>query len=127
AGLKLQQERKGKQTLCLGKGELMYVPMRLAAHMGEGVLFHSTTRSPIHPVEKEGYAVQNGFAFLSPEDARIQHYVYNIPKDQYDDVFLFFEKKVSQEALMPLIHLFAERHVKHVHIVTLSDEVKVNG
>lgn len=127
AGLNLQRERKGKQTLCLGTGELMYVPMRLAAHMGEGVLFHSTTRSPIHPVEKEGYAVQNGFAFLSPEDARIQHYVYNIPKDQYDDVFLFFEKKVSQEALMPLIHLFAERHVKHVHIVTLSDEVKVNG
>ncbi|AOZ88395.1 hypothetical protein BK049_06595 [Bacillus xiamenensis] len=127
AGLKLRQERKGKQTLCLGTGELMYVPMRLAAHMGEGVLFHSTTRSPIHPVEKEGYAVQNGFAFMSPEDSRIQHYVYNIPKDQYDDVFLFFEKKVSQEALMPLIHLFAERHVKHVHIVTLSDEVKVNG
>lgn len=127
AGLKLKKERKGKQTLCLGTGELMYVPMRLAAHMGEGVLFHSTTRSPIHPVEKDGYAVQNGFTFVSPEDARIQHYVYNIPKDQYDDVFLFFEKKVSQEALRPLVHLFAERHVKHVHIVTLSDEVKVNG
>ncbi len=127
AGLKLQKERKGKQTLCLGTGELMYIPMRVAAHMGEGVLFHSTTRSPIHPVEKDGYAVQNGFTFVSPEDARIQHYVYNIPKGQYDDVFLFFEKKVSQEALLPLVHLFAERHVKHVHIVTLSDEVKVNG
>ncbi|MFP3419695.1 phosphoribosyltransferase family protein [Bacillus sp. SIMBA_154] len=127
AGLKLKKERKGKLTLCLGTGELMYVPMRLAAHMGDGVLFHSTTRSPIHPVEKDGYAVQNGFAFMSPEDARIQHYVYNIPKDQYDDVFLFFEKKVSQGALLPLVHLFAERHVKHVHIVTLSDEVKVNG
>ncbi|MEI4791204.1 phosphoribosyltransferase family protein [Bacillus sp. FJAT-53060] len=126
AGLKLKQERKGKQTLCLGTGELMYVPMRLAAHMGEGVLFHSTTRSPIHPVEKDGYAVQNGYAFLSPEDTRIQHYVYNIPKDQYDDVFLFFEKKVSQATLLPLVHLFAERHVKHVHIVTLSDEVKLN-
>ncbi|MGX9292581.1 phosphoribosyltransferase family protein [Bacillus sp. A015] len=127
AGLKLKKERKGKQTLCLGTGELMYVPMRLAAHMGDGVLFHSTTRSPIHPVEKDGYAVQNGFTFMSPEDARIQHYVYNIPKDQYDDVFLFFEKKVSQKALLPFVHLFAERHVKHVHIVTLSDEVKVNG
>ncbi|PCK23289.1 hypothetical protein CEY02_01525 [Bacillus pumilus] len=127
AGLKLKQERKGKQTLCLGTGELMYVPMRLAAHMGEGVLFHSTTRSPIHPVEKDGYAVQNGYSFLSPEDTRIQHYVYNIPKDQYDDVFLFFEKKVSRAALLPLVHLFAERHVKHVHIVTLSDEVKLNG
>ncbi|MFB8733063.1 TRSP domain-containing protein [Bacillus sp. SL00103] len=69
---------------------------------------------------------KNGFTFVSPEDARIQHYVYNIPKGQYDDVFLFFEKKVSQEALLPLVHLFAE-HVKHVHIVTLSDEVKVNG
>lgn len=127
AGLKLKQERKGKKTLCLGTGELMYVPMRLAAHMGEGVRFHSTTRSPIHPVEKDGYAVQNGFTFTSPEDSRIQHYLYNIPKDRYDDVFLFFEKKVSQTALLPLVHLFAERHVKHVHIVTLSDEVKVNG
>lgn len=127
AGLRLRQERKGKQTLCLGTGELMYVPMRLSAHMGEGVLFHSTTRSPIHPVDKDGYAVQNGFTFMNPEDARIQHYVYNIPKGEYDDVFLFFEKKVSQEALLPLVHLFAERHVKHVHIVTLSDEVKVNG
>ncbi|MFS0655399.1 phosphoribosyltransferase family protein [Bacillus sp. 179-C3.3 HS] len=127
AGHALKKERKGKQTLCLGTGELMYVPMRIAAQMGEGVLFHSTTRSPIHPVEKDGYAVQNGFAFSNPEDARIQHYVYNIPKDKYDDVFVFFERKVSQTALLPLLHLFAERNVKHVHIVTLSEEVKVNG
>ncbi|WP_353856632.1 phosphoribosyltransferase family protein [Bacillus sp. Bos-x628] len=127
AGLKLKQERKGKQTLCLGTGELMYVPMRVAAHMGEGVLFHATTRSPIHPVPSEGYAVKNGFTFASPEDDRIQHYVYNIPRDVYDDVFVFFEKKVSYDALLPLVHLFAERKVKHVHIVTLSDGVRVNG
>ncbi|MDM5296870.1 phosphoribosyltransferase family protein [Bacillus pumilus] len=127
AGLKLQQERKGKQTLCLGTGELMYVPMRISAQMGEGILYHSTTRSPIHPVEKDGYAVQNGFTFTNPEDDRIQHYVYNIPKDEYDDVFVFFERKVSEAAVRPLIHLFAERNVKHVHIVTLSDEVKANG
>ncbi|MFB8733062.1 TRSP domain-containing protein [Bacillus sp. SL00103] len=58
AGLKLQKERKGKQTLCLGTGELMYIPMRVFAIWERAFSFHSTTRSPIHPVEKDGYAVQ---------------------------------------------------------------------
>lgn len=32
---------------------------------------------------------------MNPEDARIQHYVYNIPKGEYDDVFLFLRKGLS--------------------------------
>ncbi|MGE6631942.1 phosphoribosyltransferase family protein [Bacillus sp. NPDC077027] len=127
AGGQLKNMRMGERTLCLGTGELMYLPMRLSAHMGEGVRFHSTTRSPIHPVDQDGYAVKNGFSFANPEDQNIQHYVYNLPLEGYDDVFLFFEKKVSYDALLPLMHIFAERRVKHVHIVTLSDEVNANG
>ncbi|WP_391509829.1 TRSP domain-containing protein, partial [Bacillus pumilus] len=36
-GLKVKKEGKGKERVCLGRGEVMYTGMRVAADMGEGV------------------------------------------------------------------------------------------
>ena len=35
----------GKRTLCLGTGEFMYIPMKIAAEMGENILYQSTTKA----------------------------------------------------------------------------------
>lgn len=112
--------RKGDRTLVLGTGELMYVPMKIAAELSGAVFYQSTTRSPIHPAAREGYAVQNGYSFMNPEDESIRHFVYNLPDEGYDEVFLCFEKAVSDESLQPIFDIFKEKGMSHIHIVTIS-------
>lgn len=95
AAERLNALRKGKRVLCLGTGEFMYLPMKIASLMGEHVFYHSTTRSPIHPSGEEGYAVKNGFGFPNPENETVKHFIYNLPKRGYDEAFVFIEKSVS--------------------------------
>jgi hypothetical protein len=116
----LKRNRKGKKTLCLGTGELMYLPMKIASLMGEGVLYHSTTRSPILPIPMPGYAIQNGFSFLNPEDNAVVHYVYNIPENEYEEMFIFFEKEVSEDSLKEIKKLAKDRGIRSVKIVMFS-------
>ncbi|MFF0828085.1 phosphoribosyltransferase family protein [Brevibacillus sp. NPDC003359] len=97
-GIELGAYRSGK-TLCMGTGEFMYIPMMIAAHMGDDVWYQSTTRSPIHPSEMEKYAVKNAFAFSSPDDPLVPNFCYNIPDNYYSDVFVFFERGTTGERL----------------------------
>jgi Phosphoribosyl transferase/TRSP domain C terminus to PRTase_2 len=123
----LKRNRKGKKTLCLGTGELMYLPMKIASLMGDGVLYHSTTRSPILPIQMQGYAIQNGFTFLNPEDDAVVHYVYNIPKDEYDEMFIFFEKEVSEDSLKEINQIAKDRGIGNVNIVMFSTVERGDG
>ncbi|MFY4775277.1 phosphoribosyltransferase family protein [Metabacillus sp. RGM 3146] len=103
AGAKLSDFRTGMRTLCLGTGEFMYLPMKIAQKMGDGVFYQSTTRSPIHPVNLEGYAVKSSFPFANPEDESILHHFYNVELGQYDEVFVFFEREAAEESLRPML------------------------
>lgn len=116
----LKENRIGKKTLCLGTGEMMYLPMKIASLMGDGVLYHSTTRSPILPIVRQGYAIQNGFSFMNPEDETVVHYVYNIPEGEYDELFIFFEKEVSEDALQEIKQLAKDRGIGHLNVVMFS-------
>ncbi|WP_370313963.1 phosphoribosyltransferase family protein [Guptibacillus hwajinpoensis] len=116
----LKKESLEGKTLCLGTGEFMYIPMKIASYLNGEVYYHSTTRSPIQPVDIEGYAISNGFTFQNPEDQQIQHYVYNILKGEYEQAFLFFEKSVPDADLKEIIAILEERDIKTIHIVTCS-------
>ncbi|MCA0992703.1 phosphoribosyltransferase family protein [Alkalihalobacillus hwajinpoensis] len=116
----LNKEHHGGKTLCLGTGEFMYIPMKIASYLDGDISYHSTTRSPIQPVKLKDYAITEGFTFQNPEDHTIQHYVYNIPKGEYDEVFIFFEKWVSDDNAMEIASLLKEREIKTVHIVSCS-------
>ncbi len=120
AGNRLHTMRKGKRVLCLGTGEFMYLPMKIAAFMGEHVSYQSTTRSPIHPSDRERYAVKNGYSFPNPEDEAVKHFVYNLPKQGYDEVFVFVEKPVTQKSLRPLLEICSDRNIENVTIATFS-------
>lgn len=117
-GLSLQQKRQGKKTLCLGTGEFMYIPFRIAAYMGDGVNVQSTTRSPVHPAKHAGYAVQHAIHFPCPEDNSIMNYVYNIPAGYYDEVFIFIEREVDTESLAALLQAFAPLAIPKINFVT---------
>lgn len=121
AGKQLSASRIGERTLCLGTGEFMYLPMKISTYMGTGISYHSTTRSPIHPVDREDYGIKNGFRFPNPEDEAIIHHVYNIPKGLYDEVFLFHEGQVLEKKLQPLVDIFKDRGISSVHVITLAN------
>ena len=106
-GLSLKQKRQGHKTLCLGTGEFMYIPFKIASYMGEGVSVQSTTRSPIHPAEHTDYGVQQAISFASPDDHFIINYLYNVPAGYYNEVFIFLERAVDEKALEPLLQALA--------------------
>jgi hypothetical protein len=117
----LNQKRSGKKTLCLGTGEFMYLPMKLAAEMGREVYYQSTTRSPIFIADKVGYGARSGATFQNPEDLDISHFFYNIPLGYYDEIFIFLERKVMLENLQPLLYELEKLQIKMIRLVFFSE------
>jgi len=117
----LNKKRTGKRTLCLGTGEFMYLPMKLASEMGSDVYYQSTTRSPIYVENKIGYGARYGTSFPNPEDLSITHFVYNIPSGFYDEIFIFMERKVDSENLQPLLIELEKLQIKMVRLVFFSE------
>lgn len=99
----------------------MYLPMRLAAEMGSGVYYQSTTRSPIFIENKLGYGARYGSSFPNPEDLSITHFVYNIPPGFYDEIFIFLERKVELESLQPLLKELEILQIKLIRLVFFSE------
>lgn len=89
--------RTGKRIICMGTGEFMYIPMRIADLMGDQVYYQSTTRSPIHPMQREQYAVSSAYKYESVDDASIANYMYNLSPGQYDEAFVFVEREYDEE------------------------------
>jgi pyrimidine operon attenuation protein/uracil phosphoribosyltransferase len=116
-GEALKCDRIGEKTLCLGTGEFMYFPMLVAAYMGKGISFHTTTRSPIYSFAKPQYGIQNGFSFANPDDLSTTNYVYNVPNKYYDEVYVFFEREVSNERLTSMLNAFRELGIPRLVLV----------
>jgi adenine/guanine phosphoribosyltransferase-like PRPP-binding protein len=78
-----------RSVLVLGTEELMYAPLRLAAALAEvgatdglTVTYQSTTRSPVAPLDRDGYAVRCALAFPAsdpaPDEPQRMSFVYNV-------------------------------------------------
>ncbi|MGI8350636.1 phosphoribosyltransferase family protein [Niallia circulans] len=115
----LKKKRVGT-SLCVGTGEFMYIPMKLASFMGEDISYQSTTRSPIYPNDEEYYGAQTAYCFANPEDLEIVNYLYNIKPNQYDDIFLFFERNVKEDSLKELLTALKAVQVKKINVVYFS-------
>lgn len=120
AAARLSQGIAGKSVLCIGTGEFMYIPMAIAARLEGNICYQSTTRSPIHIINKENYGARYGMAFPNPEDPDIQHYLYNIAPFQYDHVLLFFEREVPYEWLKPMLEEFQKAGIASVNLIFLQ-------
>ena len=89
---KLAAARTGPRALVLGTEAFMYAPLRVAAAMGEGVRYQSTTRSPIVAADVDGYPIRHKAAFPNPHDPALASFVYNVAPGAYDDIFVVFEE-----------------------------------
>lgn len=100
-GAQLRSMRVGERTLCLGTGEFMYIPMRIAAELGQGVFFHSTTRSPVHPIDKPDYAIKSGQTFPSPEDEQVRNF-FIMSVSRNTTIVLFLQSATGQRNVLLL-------------------------
>ncbi|MDI4644723.1 phosphoribosyltransferase family protein [Cohnella hashimotonis] len=114
AAERCRSARAGERTLCMGTGEFMYIPMRIAAEMGGGVRYQSTTRSPIYPSEANAYAVRSAWSYEAPDHPGTVNYMYNVPSGRYDELFLFLERpfplneelrRTLRSLRIPVVHL----------------------
>ncbi len=114
---KLKNVREDGKCLVLGTGEFMFVPMAIACGLGEDVVFHATTRSPIY--SHEDTLIYNKFEFQSGEFPGIKNFLYDIPKNTYTDLFVVYERILDQRAVAHLVTQL-KSYAKNIHIITLG-------
>ncbi|WP_310833205.1 phosphoribosyltransferase family protein [Paenibacillus pedocola] len=118
----LRNLREGSRTLVMGVGEFMYLPMRIAAEMGEGVSYQSSTRSPIHPERRPDYGVHSAYAYPSAGDPAITNYIYNVDHGQYDDIFVLLEREVPAQRIKLMTDILKGLAGSKVHLIVLAPE-----
>jgi len=114
-GERIKKYRKFDHTLVIGMGEFMFVPSRIAAHMGEGVSFKTTTRSPIFIHEEKQYPIHDRILFQDGEE--ITYHLYNIRNQSYKEVIILLEKKEIHHTMHQITTCFYEKGIKHVTFV----------
>jgi len=119
----LKAFRGSSRALVMGTGEFMYVPMRIAAEMGEGVSYQSTTRSPIYPADLPEYAVACGYPYPSPEDETVSNFIYNVSPGQYDEIFVLFERDMLPARVKPMLDILKQLAGKKIFAVFFSENV----
>ncbi|MCL6604101.1 MAG: phosphoribosyltransferase family protein [Paenibacillus sp.] len=123
----LQELREGTQTLVLGVGEFMYLPMRIAAEMGDGISYQSTTRSPIHPYRRLDYGVHSAAGYPSAGDPEITNFIYNVDPGRYDEIFVLLEREVPENRIQPMMDILKKLARQKVHLVVLTAEETGTG
>ena len=114
AANKLIETRTKGKCLCLGFSEFIYLPSMIAGRMGDDVCYHSTTRSPVHPINEEGYAIKTAISFENPYDPEIMNFIYNILPGQYDEVYIFLERDIAQEYKTEISIKLSQYSIKHL-------------
>jgi len=117
----LKKQRKGNRTLVIGTGEFMYVPMKIAAQLGEDVFFQSTTRSPIYQRDIESYTIQKKFTFDSPENTGTTNFLYNIKQNQYDELIILVERMHSEDDIQSLVEELKRTDITTITVVMMTD------
>jgi len=116
----LRKKRIYDNSLCMGLGEFIYLPSLIASGMGEGIMYQSTTRSPIHPLSQRGYPVKNVIWCASPEDPAITNYIYNVIPGQYREVFVFGEREMGQQCKNHMAKELSKVGIKHLVFVAIT-------
>jgi len=85
--------------------------------MDKNIYFQSATRSPIHSINKEGYAVKSAISFSNPFDDGIMNFVYNILPGQYEEIFFFLERDIDEEKKKAISEKFSSSGIKFLNFV----------
>lgn len=114
----LISKRKFKQTLCMGWEEFIYIPSLIASNIGEGILYQSTTRSPIYSLQKENYPINNYIKFT--DKSKVDKFIYNIIQNKYKEVFIFLEKDIDEDIKKYISLELSKLGVEHLVYIKLK-------
>lgn len=113
----LAARRHGEHALVLGTEEFMYAPLRIAERMGRGVLYQSTTQSPIVAADRQGYPIRTVATFDEPVEGGRRSFLYNLSPGRADDIFLFLDEAVPQVRWERLADVLRAAANSAVHVV----------
>lgn len=111
---------RGDKVLCLGTEEFIYVPSRVATYLerhASYIAFKSTTRSPIYLSDEGSYPIYNNVTYVTKDG--VNKYVYNIDAEKYDQVIVFVETKIDENAMVQLSNGIKQKGIKNVLFVIL--------
>lgn len=114
-GKYLEDLRRGHKTLCVGHGEFMYIPSRIASHMGESVAYKSSTRSPIYVSDMEGYPIHDRIDYELENG--VTNYLYNLQSSGFEEVMMFFENDMDNKTLNLIAEKIRSKGIEHITFV----------
>ncbi len=121
----LQKLRTNGPVLVIGTGEFMYVPMQIAAYLGEDVYYQSTTRSPIYWTNDTNYTITEKIVFESPENNGVENYLYNVQSRPYSELFLLVERIASKEVVARAVQALQSVSNAKIYVICMHElEVK---
>jgi len=115
-GLKLKPKHDKDKILAIGIEEFMYIPMMLSKEIKGDVYYHSITRSPIIPNDKDEYPIRKKYKLESFYNENI-NYIYNLNINKYKECFLFMEVDKCEEKVNEFINILKNIGIKRVNII----------
>lgn len=117
----LKKLRTDGPALVIGTGEFMYVPMKIAAYLGEDVYFQSTTRSPIFCTKEESYTITEKIAFESLENNGVENYLYNVQSHPYSELFLIVERIENKEIVARVVQKLQTVSNAKIYVICMHE------
>lgn len=114
--IKLNNIKTYNKVLAIGVEEFMYIPMMLSKELNGDVYYHSTTRSPIIPMNKDTYPIKNKYKMKSFYNDNI-NYLYNVNIYNCEECFLFLEVYKDEKIIEDFIKLLKYTGIKIVNVV----------
>lgn len=112
---------KKPNTLVIGDGELMYLPIMIAYYLGNASV-KTTTRSPIHVESVEGYLIKDGLRFDSLDGKDIKMHLYN-NVDEHKNAVIVVENVLAIDRVSNLVDkLYANGSFDQISVLRLSGE-----
>jgi pyrimidine operon attenuation protein/uracil phosphoribosyltransferase len=105
-----------EKTLFLGVGEFMFVPLKIASNFSDKTVYHSSTRSPILARDLNDYAIKNKFRLHNIYNDNIYEFVYNIPANHYDSLYIFYERYSSEAEINKIKEKLKQLGIKKINI-----------
>lgn len=109
-------------TLCLGHEEFIFMPSLVACNLGNNVLFHSSTISPIYcDSNYEFYGIKNKIEMDSLFNKSNKNYIYNIPSGTYKNLVYFTEKPLGNKSKESLLEKLKNLGILKVIFVSFKN------
>ncbi len=119
-------EEVGDRVLVLGTEELIYAPLAVAAALGarggagRRVRFSTTTRSPVHVLDLDGYPIRSGIAFPAHDSQSDGggRFAYNVAAHPWSDLVLVVDTATCTAGADVLLARLAP-YAARLHLVVL--------